>query len=281
MGKTKELILGDGTALSVLHEDRAVLAIDKPAGWLLAPAWWEHTGRNLQRALESSVRGDAFWAHSRHLRFLRFVHRLDADTSGVLLLARSPGALRVFSRLFQTRQVEKLYLAVVRGEPRRSEWVCELPVGRHPRQPDAMTIHGRQAREAVTHFRVLGTNVDHVLVLAKPVTGRTHQIRVHLAAEGLPIVGDQLYGQARAVGQPSWSRSRPETLACGPTRPLESPSPRPPRHGPPRTEQAGLALRAARLSYPDPFVRRPVRIDAPAGRFLLHYGFSHHLAESY
>ena len=75
------IVLGDGTRIPILHEDQAVLAIDKPAGWMLAPASWEHTGRNLQRALESCLRGGPFWVRVRQLRFLRFVHRLDADTT--------------------------------------------------------------------------------------------------------------------------------------------------------------------------------------------------------
>ena len=99
MAKPKQIELLDGTVVAILHEDRAVLAIDKPTGWLLAPVSWDKTSRNLQLALMSSLRAGAFWARSRNLKYLRFAHRLDADASGVLLLAKSPGAVRAYSRV--------------------------------------------------------------------------------------------------------------------------------------------------------------------------------------
>src|SRR5262245_3231862 len=119
MAKPSHIELPDGTRIPILYEDRSVLAIDKPSGWMLAPDSWEQTGRNLQLALNSSINAGDFWARSRNLKFLRFVHRLDADTSGVLLLAKSSGALRALSELIESRRVEKLYLAVVHGIPRQ------------------------------------------------------------------------------------------------------------------------------------------------------------------
>src|SRR5512139_2005654 len=121
-----------GERISILHEDRSVLAIDKPPGWMLAPDSWRDTGRNLQETLVGSIRAGDFWARSRNLRFLRFVHRLDADTSGVLLLGKSPGALKTYSRLFESRQMEKVYLAVVAGIPAYQEWICRLKLGPDP-----------------------------------------------------------------------------------------------------------------------------------------------------
>lgn len=241
MGQPDFLELGDGTRLPVLYEDRAVLAVDKPAGWLLAPAHWRQTRRNLQAALESSLAGGASWARRRQLKYLRFVHRLDAETSGVLLLARSPGALAPLSRLFATRAVDKRYLAVVAGVPRQQTWTCEWPLRppAGPRQPARVDRQGGQP--AVTAFRLLATAGGAApqplaLIEARPLTGRTHQIRVHLAAARLPVVGDTLYG------------------------------------GPPATE--GLGLRAVGLAYRDPFTGRPVRITAPAGEFLQRFGFA-------
>jgi 23S rRNA pseudouridine1911/1915/1917 synthase len=231
------LRLGDGTALSVLYEDSALLAIDKPAGWMLAPVSWDRTGRNLQRALESCLRGGALWARRRHLQFLRFIHRLDADTSGVLLLAKTPGALKVLGRLFQTRQMQKFYLAVVHGLPAKTEWTCRLPVGRDPARPHRMRVNGLEPRQAETSFRVLAAGLDNALVLAQPQTGRTHQIRVHLAAGGHPILGDRLYG-------------------------------------PPSAESPHLALRAVRLRFRHPFSRAPLTIEAPWAEFVAPYGLS-------
>ena len=99
-----------------------MLAIDKPPGWMLIPHSWDRTNRNLQLALRSSINAGDLWARSRSLKFLRFVHRLDAETSGVLLFAKSRGALRTFSELFAHQKMEKVYLAVVRGIPSRTRW---------------------------------------------------------------------------------------------------------------------------------------------------------------
>jgi 23S rRNA-/tRNA-specific pseudouridylate synthase len=273
-----DIRLPGGPVIPILYEDRAVLALDKPAGWMLAPSSWDRTARNLQLALESALRRGAFWARARNLKFLRHIHRLDADTSGVLLLAKSPGALRTFSRLFESRQVEKSYLAVVCGVPAAKEWTCSRQIGRDPARPGRMKIDGAEARQAVTHFVVLEVQkaedgrrnegprlpanlpvgrppcpvseaadaperdpqpgASLALVLAQPQTGRTHQIRLHLAASGHPVCGDVLYGAAR------------ETNADAP-----------------------LALRAVQLRYADPFQNRPVRIEAPWAGFVRQFGF--------
>ena len=117
MAKPNQIELPTGERIPILYEDRSVLAIDKPAGWMLVPFSWQKTSRNLQAALTSSIGAGDFWARSRGLKYLRFVHRLDADTSGVLLLAKSPGAVNSLGALFEGRRMEKVYLAVVRGAP--------------------------------------------------------------------------------------------------------------------------------------------------------------------
>src|SRR5215831_2735876 len=106
MAKPNFIELPTGETIPILYEDRSVLAIDKPRGWMLVPFSWQKTNRNLQAALTSSIAAGDFWARSRNLRYLRFVHRLDADTSGILLLAKSPGALRTYSELFESRRME-------------------------------------------------------------------------------------------------------------------------------------------------------------------------------
>ena len=103
MAKTNHIELPTGEKLDILYEDRSVIAIDKPAGWMLVPFSWQKTGRNLQAALSSSIAAHDFWARSRNLKFLRFVHRLDAETTGVLLLARSSGAVQSYGELFESR----------------------------------------------------------------------------------------------------------------------------------------------------------------------------------
>lgn len=234
MAKPDYIELPTGDKISILYEDRSVLAIDKPRGWMLVPASWQKTSRNLQMALTSSIAARDFWARSRNLRFLRFVHRIDADTTGVLLFGKSPGAVNTYGDLFESRRMEKKYLAVVQGQPRQNEWVCRLKIGPDTRHRGKMRVDARGGKEAETAFRILQTIGDKILIEARPYTGRTHQIRVHLAEVGLPIAGDELYG----------SKVRTE-----------------------------LGLRAVELAYSDPFTRRRVCIRAPVEEFCNEYGF--------
>src|SRR5277367_6120805 len=104
------------------------MALDKLAGWMLAPDSWDQTGRNLHLALQSSLNAGDFWARSRNLKFLRFIHRLDAETSGITLFAKNHGALRACSELFEAHRVEKHYLVVVQGNPRESSCTCNLSI---------------------------------------------------------------------------------------------------------------------------------------------------------
>ena len=139
--------LADAEPIPILFEDRAVIAIDKPAGWMLVPHSWQRTGWNLQAAINSSINAGHYWARSRNLKFLRYIHRLDADTSGVLLFGKSFGAVETYGELFETRQMEKRYLAIVHGQPRAAEWTCRLPLSSDPQaigrvRVDASVEHG-------------------------------------------------------------------------------------------------------------------------------------------
>src|ERR1051325_9661800 len=129
MTKAKHIELPTGETIPILYEDRSVLAIDKPRGWMLVPGSWQKTNRNLQMALTSSIAAGDFWARSRNLKFLRYVHRLDAETTGILLLAKSLGAVKTYGELFEGRQMEKGYLAVVHGAPKEQKWTCRLKLG--------------------------------------------------------------------------------------------------------------------------------------------------------
>jgi len=235
MAKPNFIELPDCEPIPILHEDRSAIAVDKPRGWMLVPYTWQNTSWNLQAAINSSITARDFWARSRGLKFLRHVHRLDADTSGILLLAKSPGAVEMFSHLFESREMEKTYLAIVLGAPRQMEWTCELKLAPDKKRFKKMKVDSRHGKNAETHFKILEARGKYTLVEAKPVTGRTHQIRVHLAESGLPIVGDELYGK------------------------LES--------------NLRLGLRAVRLAYVDPFTKRRVDIHAPTDGFLKKYGF--------
>jgi 23S rRNA pseudouridine1911/1915/1917 synthase len=227
--------------ISILYEDRSVLAIDKPRGWLLVPVNWQNTNRNLQAAINSSISAGDYWSRSRNLKFLRYVHRLDTDTSGVMLFAKSMGAVEAFGDLFESRRMEKNYLAIVEGVPRETEWTCTLPLAPDPRTVGRMIIDTQEGKESETRFRLLQKKEKISLVEAHPLTGRTHQIRVHLAQSGCPIVSDELYGRVD-----------------------------------PRMQ---LGLRAVKLAYVDPFTRRRVEVRAPIEEFMSEYGFTPSLAQ--
>ena len=283
MPKPNHIELPTGEKIPILYEDRSVLVIDKPRGWMLVPFSWQRTDRNLQAALTSSIAAKDFWARSRGLKYLRFVHRLDAETSGILLLAKSPGAVNTFGALFESRRMEKVYLAVVRGTPQPGQWTCRLRLAPDPEARGRMRVDARQGKEAETHFRVLQSKGNATLVEAHPVTGRTHQIRVHLAESGYPVVGDPLYGP-----QPAKEK---RTLGGGPLTPPaatarqrgESEGERVPfRAGegsgetlalPAKTCGSGFGLRALGLAYVDAFVRRRVEFRAPLEEFVREYGF--------
>ena len=236
MAKPNFIELPGCEPIPILFEDRSVLAIDKARGWMLVPYSWQKTSWNLMAAITSSIAAGDFWARSRGLKFLRYVHRLDADTSGVLLFAKSMGAVEMFFDLFESRKMEKTYLAVVAGEPRQDEWTCELKLAPDKKRFRRMKVDARFGKESETHFKMLETRGKFSLVEATPVTGRTHQIRVHLTESGLPIVGDELYGK--------------------------------------REGNLPLGLRAIALAYTDPFTKKRVEIHAPVKEFLEEFGFN-------
>lgn len=235
MAKTLDIELPDCEPIPILFEDRVVLAIDKPRGWMLVPHTWQKTAFNLQAAITSSIAAGDFWARSRGLKFLRHVHRLDAETSGVLLFAKSLGGVEPISDLFESRRMEKTYLAVTDWPPRQAEWTCRLSLGPDPRRFGRMMVDDRGGKSAETEFKVLQTSGKYTLVEARPLTGRTHQIRVHLAESGCPIVGDELYGR--------------------------------------RERDLPMGLRAVRLAFVNPFTKKRVDIQAPRENFLREFGF--------
>jgi len=186
--------------LTIAYEDAFLLLIDKPAGMVVHPAPGHPHGTlvNALLAYCPELGGDGSDRPG-------IVHRLDRDTSGLIVVAKNEGVRRALQRLFQDRQVEKVYLALLHGQLQPAQGRIEAPIGRDPyhRQKMAVLPGGR---EAVTSYRVveylLGQGGpekgDYTLVEAQPHTGRTHQIRVHFAAIGHPVVGDRVYGHRRA-----------------------------------------------------------------------------------
>jgi len=182
--------------LPVLYEDDSLVAVDKPGGLTVHGAPGDTA---------PSVAG---WFAARYpgaaaqfgVERPGIVHRLDKDTTGVLLLAKTPAAQAALSAAFEARTVEKQYLAVCEGEPRQARAVVDAPIARHPgdRMRMAVVKHGRDARTA---YETLATDHDRSLLLVRPETGRTHQIRVHLAAIGAPVAEDRVYGSGTGERQ--------------------------------------------------------------------------------
>jgi 23S rRNA pseudouridine1911/1915/1917 synthase len=181
--------------LNILHEDDDLIAIDKPAGLVV------HAGAGRTRGTLVNALLHRYAGLSSVGGALRpgIVHRLDKNTSGVILVARNDQAHLHLAGQFSRRRVEKRYLALLHGRLSRSSDTISLPVARDLRRRTRMTTRRPQGRAASTSYRVLQSTAGFTLVEARLHTGRTHQIRVHFSALGHPVVGDTLYGAPRRL----------------------------------------------------------------------------------
>jgi len=185
--------------LDVLYEDEDLLAINKAAGIVVhpAPGHWEGTlvSAVLHHLGVAPATGDPMRPG--------IIHRLDKDTSGVLVVAKTAEAHVRIAAQFRDRVVHKQYVAVVRGRLPAHDGIIEHPIGRHPRERQRMSVRSRRGRVATTRYRVVERHAGATFVRLFPTTGRTHQLRVHLAAVGCPVVGDRIYGRGRTTGRGS------------------------------------------------------------------------------
>ena len=181
--------LAESIPLAIVHEDEDILVIDKPAGLTVHPAPG-HPSSTLVNAVLAHCPGLAM---SNDLERPGIVHRLDKDTSGLIVIAKNDLARGYVAAQFKNRTVTKGYLVVVKGRLFPEQGMIEAPIGRDPRSRRRMAI-AEAGKEAITKYRVREHLDTYTFLEITPVTGRTHQIRVHLSAIGYPVVGDPIYG---------------------------------------------------------------------------------------
>jgi 23S rRNA pseudouridine1911/1915/1917 synthase len=185
-------VLPQPIPLDIIYEDEHLIVVNKPAGMVVHPAPG-HPDGTLVNALLAHC---PMIAEAGRRERAGIVHRLDKETSGVLVVAKDENALKALHQQFRNRAVDKTYLALVRGRVQPPEGIIEVPIGRDPRDRQRMTAlaEGKYAR---TRYRAVEFFRKHTLLEAHPHTGRTHQVRVHLSWLGYPVVGDGRYGPRR------------------------------------------------------------------------------------
>ncbi|HXG48902.1 MAG TPA: RluA family pseudouridine synthase [Methylomirabilota bacterium] len=231
--------------IPILYEDDHLLALDKPPLLLASPDRYDPSRPNLMRLLHEGIARGAPWVAARRTTYLMNAHRLDFETSGVMLLAKTKPALVFLANLFGSGLALKTYVAIVHGDPAADSLTVEAKLAPFPGRPGQMRVDPKRGKRARTDFEVVERFGLYTLLRCRPVTGRTHQIRVHLRHLRLPIVADPMYG-----GRPLLLSSLKPGYRL---RPGETERPLLNR----------VALHAAELVVPHPVSGTETRIAAP------------------
>jgi 23S rRNA pseudouridine1911/1915/1917 synthase len=187
--------------LNIIYEDNDLLVIDKPAGLLVIPDRWDASKPTVVKIARAYLSAQAAATSTTGAEPARIwvVHRLDRDTSGVLILAKSDRVHAALSQQFEHGKVRKTYLALVSGQGIQDEGVIRLPIGPHPQRTGMMAIQRHQGKPALTRYAVVERFQGYTLLDVRPRTGRSHQIRVHVQAIGHPLAIDPLYGPSEPL----------------------------------------------------------------------------------
>jgi RluA family pseudouridine synthase len=180
--------------IPVLFEDAELLALDKPAGLPLSPVPDHPELASLMKLLHSGIAEGKAWATERGLSYLNHAHFLDAETSGVILLAKSKPAFVALANLFGSNQPARKYVALVQGSPKEERFDVNAKLAPHPVHVGMIRVDPKLGKKSQSSFEVIERFSDYSLVRCSPITDRPHQIRVHLQNSGLRVVGDHLYG---------------------------------------------------------------------------------------
>jgi len=192
-------VLAEDIPLDIIFEDDQLIVINKPAGLVVHPAAGNETGTLVNALLHHCTDLTGIGGEKRP----GIVHRLDKDTSGVMVVAKTEQAMNELAGQFKKRETEKIYLAVVRGIPQPSTGQIQAAISRHPILRKKMAVHMNRGRHAVSNYKVIEKFPNAALVQVRIETGRTHQIRVHMAHLRHPVLGDRLYARKQAA-DPVW-----------------------------------------------------------------------------
>ncbi|HUD45966.1 MAG TPA: pseudouridine synthase [Candidatus Baltobacteraceae bacterium] len=231
--------------IPILYEDDQLIALNKPSGLLISADRNAPARPNLMMLLHRDIQRGAMWARERGLTYLMHAHRLDSEASGVILLAKNKPALIALASQFGSEKPARIFAALVRGSAEQPNFAADAPLAPHPMRAGFVRVDPNAGKRSCTEFSVREAFSGYLLLECRPLTLRTHQIRVHLRHLRLPVVGDEIYG-----GSALWLSTLKSNyrLKAGQTeKPLIS---RP-------------ALHAERLTVRHPGTDKSITIDAP------------------